>query len=84
MIPFRENTRTCKLTYGDRKQIGGFLEVGMEVERNREKTKGPKDTSGVTGTFTGLMVVRIAHMHQNLTNHTLEILAVYCMLILPQ
>ena len=28
MIPFIENSRKCKLTYSDRKQISGFLGVG--------------------------------------------------------
>lgn len=47
-IPFAQNSRKCKLTYNDRKQISGNLGLGEGQEKvGRGVRNGQKETGGM-------------------------------------
>lgn len=85
MIPFIEDSRTCKLTYSDKKQISGCLENGWVwrgcreryedgVTNGHEETFGPNTPIHYLNCSDGLAGL---HICQSLRNCTLQICAVY-------
>lgn len=78
MVLFIENSRKCRVTYRDRKQMKGCLRVRRGEGPERGITKGPEETFGVMDVLTSLTVVMISCVHPDVNAYptcTLKLLS---------